>query len=78
MTIDLKPIGGQTMTVAKLKTKQPSAKALIVGERDLMKALVKEALDEVLDAEMTEVLGAGRASARRSARATVLATTAAG
>jgi putative transposase len=60
MTIDLKPIGGQTMTVAKLKTKQPSAKALIAGDRDLMKALVKEALDEVLDAEMTELLGAGR------------------
>jgi putative transposase len=60
MTIDLKPIGGQTMTVAKLKTKQPSAKALIAGDRDLMKALLKEALDEVLDGEMTELLGAGR------------------
>jgi putative transposase len=60
LAIDLRPIGGQAMTVVKLKTKQPSAKALIAGERDLMKALLKEALDEVLDAEMTELLGAGR------------------
>ena len=49
------------MTVAKLKAKQLSAKALIAGERDVMKALVKEALDEVLDAEMTQFLGAGYA-----------------
>ncbi len=48
------------MTLAKLKAKQPSAKALIARDRDVIKALVKEALDEVLDAEMTELLGAGR------------------
>jgi hypothetical protein len=57
--INLEPCGGQTMTVTKLKTKKPSVEALVSGERDLMKALMKEALQEVLAAEMTEFLGAG-------------------
>jgi putative transposase len=47
------------MTVRKLKTKKPAVEALVAGERELMKALMKEALQEVLDAEMTEFLGAG-------------------
>ncbi|MHB1752918.1 MAG: IS256 family transposase, partial [Acidiferrobacter sp.] len=34
-------------------------KALVAEDRDLMKALMKEALQEVLEAEMTELLGAG-------------------
>ena len=59
MTIDLKPIGGQTLTMKKLKTKKPSVEARVANDRDLMKALMKEALHEVLDAEMTECLGAG-------------------
>jgi putative transposase len=59
VTIDLKPFGGQTMTVEKLKAKKPSVEALVANDRDLMKALLKEALHEVLDAEMTEFLGAG-------------------
>jgi putative transposase len=33
-------------------------KALLATDHDLMKALVKEALQEILDAEMTELLGA--------------------
>ncbi len=54
------------MTVTKLKTKKPSVEALVSGERDLMKALMKEALQEVLAAEMTEFLGAGPDSPRRT------------
>jgi putative transposase len=57
--IDLEPYGGQTMTVSKLKAKKASVEALVSGDRDLMKALLKEALQEVLAAEMTEFLGAG-------------------
>jgi transposase-like protein len=36
-----------------------SAKEVVAEDRDLMKALMKEALQEVLEAEMTELLGAG-------------------
>lgn len=35
-----------------------SAKEWVSGDRDLMKTLMKEALQEVLEAEMTEFLGA--------------------
>jgi transposase-like protein len=35
-----------------------SAKELVSGDRDLMKSLMKEALQEVLEGEMTEFLGA--------------------
>ena len=34
-------------------------KALVAEDRDLMKTLMKQALQEVLEAEMTELLGAG-------------------
>jgi transposase-like protein len=47
------------MTVSKLKTKKPSVEALVSGDRDLMKGLLREALQEVLATEMTEFLGAG-------------------
>jgi len=46
------------MTVKKRNTKLLPAEAL-VSDRDLMKVLMKEALQEVLDGEMTEFLGAG-------------------
>jgi transposase-like protein len=45
------------MTVNKRKTKLSSVEAL-TGDRDLMKALVQEALQEILEAEMTEQIGA--------------------
>jgi len=47
------------MTVSKLKTKKPWVEALVSGDRDLMKGLLREALQEVLATEMTEFLGAG-------------------
>jgi len=45
------------MTTRKHKTKMLALEA-VVGDRDLMKALMKEALQEVLEGEMTEFLGA--------------------
>ncbi|MDR5736294.1 transposase, partial [Caballeronia sp. LZ025] len=46
------------MATTKRSTNRPSAEALVAGDRDLMKALMKDALQEVLEAEMTELLGA--------------------
>lgn len=46
------------MTTKKRSTKLPSVKALIANDRDLMKALMKEAIQEALEAEMSEFLGA--------------------
>lgn len=45
------------MTTNKRNTKM-TAKEAIAGDRDLMKALLKEALQEVLEGEMSEFLGA--------------------
>lgn len=46
------------MTRTKRKTKTPTAKAWVTGDQELMKALVREALQEILEAEMTEQIGA--------------------
>ena len=46
------------MTTSKSSTVSLSAKEWVSGDRDLMKSLMKEALQEVLEAEMTEFLGA--------------------
>ena len=46
------------MTERKLKAVRPRLEALVAQDRDLLKALVKEALDQILQAEMTEFLGA--------------------
>ena len=49
------------MTDRKLKTVRPRLEALVAQDRDLLKALVKEALDQLLQAEMTvSGCGAGR------------------
>jgi len=45
------------MTTRKRNTKLSAVEA-VAGDRDLMKALMKEALQEVLEGEMTEMLGA--------------------
>jgi len=47
------------MTVRKLKAVPRRLEALVAQDRDLLKALVKEALEQVLHSEMTEFLGAG-------------------
>jgi len=49
-----------TMTVKQHSANAIDLKALLTEDRDLMKSLMKEALQEVLEAEMTEQLGAGR------------------
>lgn len=46
------------MTVRKLKAVPRRLEALVAQDQDLLKALVKEALDQMLQAEMTEFLGA--------------------
>jgi putative transposase len=70
--IDLNPGEGHTMTVRKLKAVPRRLEALVAQDRDLLKALVKEALEQVLQSEMTEFLGAGpgeRAEGRSGYRA---------
>ena len=60
------------MTVRKLKAVPRRIEALVAQDRDLLKALVKEALEQVLQSEMTEFLGAGpgeRAEGRNGYRA---------
>ncbi len=47
------------MTVKKHSANPMDLKALLSEDRDLMKSLMKEALQEALEAEMTELLGAG-------------------
>ena len=47
------------MTVKKHSANTIDLKALMAEDKDLMKSLMKEALQEVLEAEMTELLGAG-------------------
>ena len=60
LRINLNPVAeGHTMTERKLKPVRPRLEALVAQDRDLLKALVKEALDQILQAEMTEFLGAG-------------------
>ena len=60
------------MTVRKLKAVPRRLEALVAQDRDLLKALVKEALEQVLQSEMTEFLGASpgeRAEGRSGYRA---------
>ena len=60
------------MTVRKLKAVPRRLEALVAQDRDLLKVLVKEALEQVLQSEMTEFLGAGpgeRAEGRSGYRA---------
>ena len=45
------------MTMKERNTKLSAAEA-VAGDRDLIKALMKEALQEVLEGEMTDFLGA--------------------
>jgi transposase-like protein len=46
-------------TRAKRSAKSVQIEALLGGDRELLKGLVKESLQEVLEGEMTETLGAG-------------------
>jgi len=46
------------MTKRQRKAKTSSVEALLTSDRDLFKALLKESLQEILEAEMTEQIGA--------------------
>ena len=58
------------MTVKKPSINAIDLKTLVAEDRALMKSLMKEALQEVLEAEMTDFLGAGPHDARKAAKAT--------
>src|ERR1700746_3814152 len=47
-----------TMTGKKVKPGTIDVKALLAGDEEFLRALVRTALEEVLEAEMTETLGA--------------------
>jgi putative transposase len=47
-----------TMTSKKVKAGTIDVKALLAGDEEFLRALVRTALQEVLEAEMTEALGA--------------------
>src|SRR6202007_1358576 len=56
-----------TMTERKGKSGTIDVKALLAGDEEFLRALVRAALQEVLEAEMTEALGAEK-SARTAGR----------
>ena len=59
-------------TRAKRSAKSSGIEALVGGDRDLLKQLMREALQDVLEPEMSEALGAGpgeRTEGRRGYRA---------
>ena len=60
------------MTVRKLRTGGVRLEALVAQDRDLLKSLAQEALEQVMQAEMAEFLGAAageRSEQRRGYRA---------
>jgi hypothetical protein len=66
------------MTTRKKHKAKLLAVEAVAGDRDLMKALMKEALQEVLEGEMTECLGAApgeRTEGRTGYRAVTTAAT---
>ena len=52
-------------TRRKRSAKSPRIEALIGEDRELFKGLLKESLQEVLEAEMTETVGAGLGESHR-------------
>jgi len=54
------------MTGKKVKSGTIDVKALLAGDEEFLRALVRTALQEVLEAEMTEAWAPRRASGRRA------------
>src|SRR5215469_12524497 len=48
------------MTVTKLRTDVSAVKQLLAADKEFLKPLIQKALQEVLEAEMTEALGAAK------------------
>ncbi len=57
--VDQNPSGGHTMTGKKHNADTKTLEALVSSDKNLLLDLMKAALEEVLEAEMTEQLGAG-------------------
>ena len=57
--IDRNPVEGHAMTDRKLKAVRPRLEVLLAQDRDLLKALVKEALDQILQSGDDRVPGRG-------------------
>jgi hypothetical protein len=64
-----------TMTERKGKPGTIDVTALLAGDEEFLRALVRTALQEVLEVEMAEALGPRRASGRRVGWATAQAIT---
>src|SRR5438132_9069008 len=59
-----------TMTVTKIRTDVSAVKQLLASDKEFLKPLIQAAVQETLEAEMTETLGAEkgeRSEARRPA-----------
>ena len=50
----------ETMTEKENKSKSSRIKALMKEDEDLLRSLMRTALQEVMEAEMSETLGAGK------------------
>jgi transposase-like protein len=71
------PLAGmQTMTKTQGKSGAIDVKALVAKDEEFLRALVRAALQEVLEAEMTEALAPRRASGPRAGWATGVVITA--
>ena len=64
------------MTERKAKSGTIDMKALLRGDEEFLRALLRTALQEVLETEMTEALGAEKGNGRRAGWATARAITA--
>jgi putative transposase len=64
-----------TMTKKEHKAERIDLKVLVGGDRDFLRELIRTTLQEVLEAEMTEALGAGKGERTAGATVIVRATT---
>src|SRR6202035_3389231 len=64
-----------SMTKREHKAGRIDLKALVGGDRDFLRELIRTTLQEVLEAEMTEALGVAKSERTRGATVIVRATT---
>ena len=56
-----------TMTVTKIRTDVSAVKQLLASDKEFLKPLIQAAVQETLEAEMTEALGAEKGEPQRRA-----------
>ena len=61
------------MTVTKIRTDVSAVKQLLAADKEFLKPLVQTAVQEILEAEMTDAVGAEKGSAPRAGWATARA-----